>query len=252
VAPYTAGFMPTPLQPCWGQLRPMALRSGKECAAPGAPKFSNNTKSDFYAAAIEVYKVGLSLSSEQKIIAEYWADNPGDTGTLPGHWIAIVSQIARNDNLSPVKAAEAYVRVGIAVRDAFIGCWYTKYAQNVKRPVTHINETVQGQWRSYVSTPPFPSYPSGHSVQSGAVAHVLSDMFGQKSFLDTTHSDHGLIPLHQPRMFKSFQDAAAEAAVSRLYGGIHYSFDNRDGLTSGECIGETILKRIQFKIGSVH
>ena len=134
------------------------------------------------------------------------------------------------------------------MHDAFIGCWYTKYAHNLKRPVTYINENVHGQWRSYVITPAFPTYPSGHSVQSGAAAHVLTDMFGKKSFQDTTHVDHGLIPAQKPRNFKSFQDAAA-AAVSRLYGGIHYAFDNNDGLTSSECIGRTILERVKFRTG---
>jgi membrane-associated phospholipid phosphatase len=142
---------------------------------------------------------------------------------------------------------EAYARVGIAVHDAFIGCWHTKYVYNLKRPVTYINENIQGRWRSSVATPVFPSYPSGHSVQSGAVAHVLTDMFGPIGFRDTTHVDHGLIPAQQPRTFKSFQDAAAEAAISRLYGGIHYAFDNIDGLASGECIGKTILDRVKFK-----
>ena len=240
-------FAAKPLQPCWGQLRPMVLKSGQECAAPGPPKFSNSTNSEFYSAAAEVYKVGLSLSSEQKIVADYWADNPGDTGTPPGHWIDIVSQIARKDGLSLARAAEAYARVGIAAHDAFISCWHTKYVHNLKRPGTYINDNLHGQWRSYVVTPAFPSYPSGHSVQSAAVAHVLTDMFGQKSFTDTTHADHNLVPVRRPRAFKSFTEAAAEAAVSRLYGGIHYSFDNNDGLKSGECIGTTILARVKFK-----
>jgi hypothetical protein len=123
--PTPPSFMPTPLQPCWGQLRPMALGSGPECAAPGPPKYSSNTNSEFHAAAVEVYKVGLSLTSEQEIIADYWADNPGATGTPPGHWIDIVSQTARKERLSLARATEAYARVGIAVYDAFIGCWYT-------------------------------------------------------------------------------------------------------------------------------
>ena len=84
-------------------------------------------------------------------------------------------------------------------------------------------------------------------MQSGAVARVLTDMFGNKTFRDTTHSDHGVVAAQKPRVFKSFNDAAAEAAVSRLYGGIHYSFDNNHGLTSGQCIGQTILDRIRFK-----
>jgi hypothetical protein len=225
----------------------MVLTSGQECSARGHPSFSNNTRSDFYAAALEVYNVGLTLTSEQKTIADYWSDNAGDTGTPPGHWIAIVSQIARHDGLSLAKAAEAYARVGIAVHDAFIGCWHHKYAYNLKRPVTYVNDNLHGRWRSYVVTPNFPSYPSGHSVQSGAVARVLTDMFGNKSFRDTTHVDHGLVPPQKPRTFKSFYDAAAEAAVSRLYGGIHYSFDNNDGLASGKCIGEAIRDRVKFK-----
>ena len=98
-------------------------------------------------------------------------------------------------------------------------------------------------------TPGFPTYPSGHSVQSGAAAHVLTGMFGKKIFQDTTHVDHGLILAQKPRGFKSLQDAAAEAAVSRLYGGIHYGFDNNDGLASGECIGRTILERVKLRNG---
>jgi hypothetical protein len=86
-------------------------------------------------------------------------------------------------------------------------------------------------------------------MQSGAAARVLTDMFGNKTFTDTTHADHSAVPAQRPRVFKSFNDAAAEAAVSRLYGGIHYSFDNNDGLTSGQCIGQAILDRIRFKVG---
>jgi hypothetical protein len=242
-------FMPAPLQPCWGQLRPMALKSGQECAAPGPPKFSDNTASEFYAAAMEVHKVGLGLTAEQKTIADYWADNAGDSGTPPGHWIDIVSQIARRDNLSLTRAAEAYARVGIAVHDAFIGCWYTKYIHDLKRPVTYINDNIYGQWRSYISTPPFPSYPSGHAVQSSAAAQVLTDMFGSRGFTDATHTNHGLKPALRPRAFNSFQHAATEAAISRLYGGIHYAFDSNDGLISGECIGRAILERVKFVKG---
>ena len=242
-------FDARPLQPCWGQLRPMVLTSTDVCGAPGPLQFSDNTTSRFHAAAVEVYKVGVGLSEEQKTIARYWADNPGETGTPAGHWIDIVSQIARKDRLSLAKAAEAYARVGIAVHDAFIGCWKTKYVYNLRRPVTYINDNFHGRWRSYVATPNFPSYPSGHSVQSGAVARVLTDMFGTRSFRDTTHVDHGLVPFLAPRAFRSFEDAAAEAAVSRLYGGIHYVFDNDHGLTSGKCIGEAILGRVKFRFG---
>jgi membrane-associated phospholipid phosphatase len=112
--------------------------------------------------------------------------------------------------------------------------------------VTYINQHIDATWSSYITTPAFPSYDSGHSMQSGAAATVLTDMFGAMPFTDTTHTDHGLVPPQAPQTFSSFDQAAAEAAVSRLYGGIHYPFDNDDGLSSGRCIGDMIRKRVQF------
>ena len=245
--PTPPAFNPDPLQPCWGLMRPMALASGRECPPPGHPPFSTDPRSDFYAAGLEAYHVSLSLTDAQKTIADFWSDSPVATGTPPGHWIAIVSQIAANDGLSLTAAAEAYARVGLAVHDAFIGCWHAKYAYNLQRPVTYINDNINQSWRPYLVTPNFPSYTSGHSTQSGAAAHVLTDMFGSKRFTDTTHTDHGLMPPQEPRTFDSFEDAAAEAAVSRLYGGIHFAFDNDHGLASGHCIGQAILDRVRFK-----
>jgi hypothetical protein len=245
--PTPPAFSPTPLQPCWGLIRPMVLTSGRECPPHGSPTFSTDIASPFYAASLEVYNVGKSLTTEQKTIADYWSDGAGSTGTPPGHWIAIVSQIARNDGLSLPRAAEAYARVGIAVHDAFIACWNAKYLSNLQRPVTYINRNIDASWRPYIATPAFPTYTSGHSTQSGAAARVLTDMFGTRSLTDTTHTDHGLVPAQQPRRFNSFNDAAAEAAISRLYGGIHYTFDNNDGLTCGQCIGQAIHDRVSFK-----
>jgi hypothetical protein len=240
-------FNSNSLQPCWGMIRPMVLTSGEECPPPGHPPFSTDTDSDFYAAGLEVYKVGPRLNHEQKTIADYWYDGTGTTGTPPGHWIAIVSQIARNDDLSLSAAAEAYARVGIAVHDAVIGCWNTKYTYNLQRPVTYINDNIDAGWLPYILTPNFPSYTSGHSTLSGAAARALTDMFGIKSFTDTTHADHGLVPPQEPRTFDSFDEAATEVAVSRLYGGIHFSFDNDDGLASGRCIGQAIIDGVKFK-----
>ena len=194
----------------------------------------------------------MNLTSEQKTIADYWADGAGQTGTPPGHWMAIVSQLARHHGhhphgLSLMIAAEAFTRVGIAVHDAFIACWYTKYVYNLQRPVTYINDHIDPAWKPYITTPGFPSYHSGHSTQSGTAATVLTAMFGSITFTDTTHTDHGLLPPQAPRTFRSFDEAAEEAAASRLYGGIHYAFDNDDGLDSGWCIGDWILQRVQFR-----
>src|SRR5882762_1198815 len=245
--PTPPAFSPYPLQPCWGQIRPMVLTSGAECAALGNPAFSTDPSSGFYTAGLEVYNTGINLTPEQKTIADYWADGAGATGTPPGHWIAIVGQISRDKGLSLMASAEAFARVGIAVHDAFIECWNTKYLYNLERPVTYIRDQIDPAWSSYITTPAFPSYHSGHSTQSGAASTVLTDQLGIVSFTDTTHTDHGLLPPQSPRSFDSFEEAADEAAISRLYGGIHYAFDNNDGLASGRCIGGLIHERVEFR-----
>ncbi len=183
--PTPPGFNPNPLQPCWGQIRPMVLSSGADCPPPGHPAFSTNHGSRFFAAAQEVYNINKGLTDEQKTIATFWADNAGATGTPPGHWIAIVGQLARNNSLSLMAAAEAYARVGIAVTDAFIECWNTKYIDNLQRPVTYIRDNIDATWSPYLVTPNFPTYTSGHSTQSGAAARMLTDMFGIVTFTDT-------------------------------------------------------------------
>jgi hypothetical protein len=214
---------------------------------PGHPEYSTASESEFYTAALEVYQTGLNLTAQQKTAAEYWADGAGATGTPPGHWIAIVGQLARTEGLSLAAAAEAYARVGIAVTDAFIQCWYTKYLSNLQRPVTYIQDNIDGTWLPYIMTPSFPTYTSGHSTQSGAAAAVLTAIFGIKAFTDTTHTDHHLMPPQEPPAFSSFDEAAQEAAVSRLCGGIHFPFDNDDGLSAGQCIGQAIIDRVRFR-----
>jgi hypothetical protein len=240
-------FTPNPLQPCWGQVRPLVLTAADECAPLPPPAYSRAPTSAFYAHALEVYQTNLHLTDEQTTIAEYWADNPGATGTPPGHWIAIVGQLARTQSLSLMAAAEAYARVGLAVADAFISCWQTKYTYTLLRPVSYIQAVIDPDWNPLLTTPSFPSYTSGHSTQSGAAATVLTDMFGTMAFTDTLFPDHELTPPQAPRTFTSFDEAAAEAALSRLYAGIHYPFDNDSGLAQGRCIGQVILDGIAFK-----
>jgi hypothetical protein len=203
-----------PLQPCWGDLRPMVLRSSETCAPPAPAEYSEDPASDFFAEAFEVYTTVKSLTDEQRTIALFWADNPGLTGTPAGHWISIVGQVVAANDLSLAVAAEAYAKVGLAVTDAFISCWRTKYTHNLLRPITYVHDVINDtNWTTFVSTPPFPEYTSGHSVQSAAVATVLTDIFGERPFIDGTHVELGL----PPRSFKSFFEAADEAAISRLY-----------------------------------
>jgi hypothetical protein len=243
--PTPPDYTVSPAQPCWGQLRPFVLTSGAECALPPHPTYAEDAESAFYAHAFSVYRTSLTLTDEQRTIARYWADTSGDTGTPPGHWIAIMGQLATQDGLSLMAAAEGYARVGIAVADAFISCWDTKYTYNLLRPVTYIQQVIDATWLPLIPTPPFPEYASGHSTQSMAAASQLTALFGVRTFTDTTHLDHGLAL--EPRTFTSFEEAALEAAMSRLYGGIHYPFGNEAGLGQGECVGKAMAQRLQFR-----
>jgi membrane-associated phospholipid phosphatase len=244
--PTPPAFTPDPEQPCWGQLGPMVLRSGEECAPPAPPEFSTDPDSGFSAAALEVYRTSRTLTAAQRTIAQYWNDGVGVTGTSSGHWMAIVGQIARNDDLSLAAAAEAYAKLGIAVADVFITIFDAKYRYNLLRPVTYIQDHIDDRWLPLIVTPPNPAYISGHSTQSRAAAVVLTDLFGHRAFTDTLHTDHHLRPPQEPRTFGSFEAAAAEAAASRLYAGIHYAVDNEEGRASGRCVGQAINERVRF------
>ena len=245
--PEGPGFwVPTPpgfqraLQPYWGSNRSMAFPSGATCEPGPHPSFSINEDSAFFAEALEVYNTVNDLTTEQYLIARFWADDPGLTATPPGHSISILGQVLQLRNATLAQAAEAYAKVGIAVCDAFIACWQTKYVYNLLRPITYIRRHIEHGWGDPlpVGTPPFPEYTSGHSVQSGAAATVLKAVFGDVRFTDHTHDARGLAP----RSFDSFDEFAQEAAVSRLYGGIHYRAAIERGLTQGQCVGEAAVR----------
>jgi hypothetical protein len=245
--PTPPAFAPAPLQPCWGHLDPFVLTHGAECAPPAPPPYSEEQSSEFFHDAQEVYDAGNALTPEQQTIAQYWADGAGATGTPAGHWVAIVGQIVEANQVSLMGAAEAYARVGIAVSDAFIASWYTKYQYPLLRPVTYIRAVIDPSWSPLLVTPPFPEYTSGHAVQSAAAATVLTAQFGERAFTDTTHAEHGLVPALAPRTFLSFQAAAAEAAISRLYGGIHFRPAIERGIAQGVCVGQQVLERLHFQ-----
>ena len=223
-----------PLLPNWGNNRPLAMPSGASCPLPPPPEYSEDPASAFYAEAKEVLDVSATLTDEQKMIARFWSDDPMLSPTPPGHWIAIALQILARDKADIAASAEILARVGIAVSDSFIGCWDSKYQYDLIRPVTYIRRVMDPKFQPLLITPPFPEYPSGHSTQSGAAAAVLTDFFGQNfAFSDATHADDGIAP----RDFPSFDAAATEAAVSRLYGGIHFRAAIDRGLDQGRCIG---------------
>lgn len=232
--PTPPGFLPA-LQPYWGANRPFAL-SSSGASSPPPPPYSAEAGSAFYAEAYECYTAVGHLTPEQEAIARFWSDDPGQTPTPPGHSISILTQVGRTLDVSLATAAEAYAKTGIAVADAFIACWNTKYLYNLLRPVTYIRSLFDPAWTPLLVTPPFPEYTSGHSVQSGAAAQVLTDLFGEVAFVDRTHESRGL----PARSFGSFHEAAEEAAVSRLYGGIHFRAAIERGLEQGRSIGRHV------------
>jgi PAP2 superfamily len=226
-----------PLLPSWGANRPFAMPDGAACTLPPPPAYSEESGSAFHAEALEVYETGKGLTDEQKLIARFWSDDPMLTPTPPGHWIAIVLQIAERDSLPVDRASEAFARTGIAVADAFIACWRDKFVFNLVRPVTYIRKHIDPKWEALLITPPFPEYPSGHSSESGAAAEALTAMFGENfAFEDSTHAKEGF----KPRPFRSFWAAAEEAGISRLYGGIHFRAAIDQGLEQGRCIGRHV------------
>jgi len=161
----------TALEPFWGTLRPIFLYNVNACEVPLSIPFGTDETSSMYAEAKVVYDVSVNLTQEQKDIAYYWADNPGQSSTPPGHWIMIMGQMTENLHLNLERTSEMYALGSIALADAFITCWYTKYKYNLLRPVTYIREFMgHPEWTSFIGTPPFPEYTSGHSTGSGAAS----------------------------------------------------------------------------------
>ncbi|MBC7830220.1 MAG: vanadium-dependent haloperoxidase [Chitinophagaceae bacterium] len=259
-------WVPTPpmyasaIEAHWMEIRPLVLDSANTCMAVRPPKYNmKDSTSDFYKSAMEVKKIGDSLTEEEKHIADFWDDNPFNMNvhghvmfatkkfSPPGHWMNIVgiaSQKAKSDFNATV---HAYTKTAIALFDGFINCWDEKFRSNVVRPETVINKYINPDWRPHIQTPPFPSYVSGHSVVSAAAAEVLTDIYGDNfSYTDTSELEFGI----PNRSFTSFRQAAWEASVSRLFGGIHYRFDLDEGNKVGKQLGEMVVNRLRMKIKS--
>lgn len=222
-----------PLLPGWGRNRPFALPAGDACPIADPTPYSEDEGSAFWAIAKEVCDAVDHLTPEQAQIARFWSDDAMLSYTPPGHWTAIMNQVAAEKGLGMTEHVEALARMGIAMADAFIGCWEAKYRYDTIRPVTYIDRVIEPKWQPILTTPPFPEYPSGHSVQSAAAATLLTHLFGEDyAFADESPTPDGV----EPRQFASFWAAADEAAISRLYGGIHF----RPAIENGQALGRAI------------
>jgi hypothetical protein len=230
-------------EPYWGRLRPFVLTAMDECAPPPPSSYSEAPGSAFYREVKAVYDTSRTLTPEQREIALYWADNPGETGTPPGHWVLIASQLVGALDLDAERTAEMLMLTSLAMADAFISCWHEKFSWSLIRPVSYIRRVIDPRWHTLIPTPPFPEYTAGHAVQSGAAAGVLTALFGDRPFTDSTHVSIG----RPVRRLASFRAAADEVARSRLYAGIHYPISLSNGIAQGECIARRVMDRVKTR-----
>lgn len=225
--------------PGWGNNRTI-LPGSINNTIPAAPiQFSKEPGTPFYNMAKELYDISQSLTEEQKAIANFWDDAPnGKYVSAFGHWFNILKQVTAADDPGLMKAADAYLRLGISMHDAVISCWKTKYTYNLLRPVTYIRKHMgHGDWNPAISTPPHPEYSAAHATLSAAAGYALESVLGQNyAFTDHTYDVLGM----SPRTFTSFEAAGTEAGVSRVYGGIHYRPSVETGNTQGKKVGENV------------
>jgi hypothetical protein len=252
-------WYPTPpeymsaIEPQWKTVRPFFLDSASQFDPPPPVPFSKDSTSEFYKLMKEVYTMKNDLTKEQLEIANFWDCNPfavdysghmaiGLKKISPGgHWMGIAGIACKKADISLDSAILIHTIVALTLHDAFISCWQEKYFSDRIRPESAINILMDPSWRPVLQTPPFPEYTSGHSVASASVAVVLTYLLGDNfSFVDTSEIYFGL----PAREFKSFYQAADEAAISRLYGGIHFRDACDYGVKQGKQVGQFVLSNL--------
>ncbi len=240
-----------PMLPNWGKNRTFAAVNSA-LPVPKLPKNpSYREESDFFKEYTDVYKKNKVLTQEEKEISVWWADDPSETFTPPGHSYSLAKIAVLTSKAKLDQAIEAFAKTGMAVADAFILCWKAKYTYMNIRPYSYVRQTIDPAWIPFWPAPPFPGFPSGHSTQSAAAAVALENVFGTNfEFTDTSWEgrpkDSKRNVEFKPRKLKSFWAAAEESALSRFYGGIHTNMDNSVGLVEGKKIGTNIVQ-LKFK-----
>ena len=214
------GSVAAPSRPNAGVTRTWVLRSGDQLRPDPPPKFGSPR---FAAEAREVLEVSRQLTPRHKRIASIWSGGEG-TPLPPGLWNQVGLNLVRENRLSTPRAARALALLNVAMSDAAVMVWDAKYAFWSPRPDTAIRDLgLDPDWKPFLKTPFFPSYVSGHSAFSAAAAEVLAYLF--------------------PDRAREFRARAREAAMSRLYGGIHFRSDNEAGLRMGRELGQLVVKR---------
>ncbi|MBX9892086.1 MAG: vanadium-dependent haloperoxidase [Chitinophagaceae bacterium] len=243
-------------EPHWRLIKPLLLDSASVFKPVAPPAYDLSPGSRYYQELKEVYDVSKNITPEQDTIAQYWDDNPFVTKhaghftyankkiTPVGHWIGMLAIFSRMTVSSELKTAQAYAIVAAAIFDGFIACWDEKFRSSTVRPITVIREAFESEWNSLLQTPPFPEYTSGHSVISAAAATTATAIFGTAlAFHDTTEVKY----LNMSRKFASIEQAADEAGISRLYGGIHFRSAIEQGKKQGNQVGERYIQQLLLK-----
>ncbi|MGY6520909.1 MAG: vanadium-dependent haloperoxidase [Mongoliitalea sp.] len=252
-------WFPTPpaymaaVEPEWRTIQPFFLKNIEQYKPNPPAPFDLTEGSPFKLQLDEVFAVTSKLNEEQELIANFWDCNPfkvefsghmaiGIKKISPGgHWVGITGIASEKAGLNWEKTLYIHALVSMALHDAFISCWEEKYDSDRVRPESVIQRHLDQEWRPLLQTPPFPEYTSGHSVISSASAEILTAFFGDNfDFIDTSEVYFGL----PERAFNSFYQAAEEAAISRLYGGIHFRDAIEEGVKQGKKIGLTILQQV--------
>lgn len=232
--------------PGWGQNRPLVAGSNSG-AMPDAPvTFSKDPGSPFYNMVKKVLDQNKSLTEDQKAIALFWDDAPnGKYVSVFGHWFSVLKQVLEKEKTPLIEGAVAYLRLGVAMNDATISCWQAKYSYHTIRPVTYIQKYMgEPTWLPLISTPPHPEYSSAHSSISASGVYALETVFGKKyAFTDHTYDVIGM----NPRSFLSFDHAAKEAGLSRLYAGIHYIPSIDAGYAQGRKVGANVVNHLRTR-----
>jgi hypothetical protein len=236
---------PLPLHPYWGNNRTFS-KENFVLPIPDMISYDYKKGSEYYNYMKEVFDTRQNLTQEQKEIANWWGDDPSETFSPPGHSYYMAIKAVEISNADIFTASQSFSAVGMAVADAFVNCWKTKYHYNVERPFAFIFYNMSTLWDLYWPEPPFPAFYSGHAGQAASAATVLTYIYGNEfMFTDFSHvgrpKDLERNVEYKPRKFNSFFEAAEESAMSRLYGGIHTRLDNEVGLTEGKKIGANVL-----------
>jgi membrane-associated phospholipid phosphatase len=234
--------------PYWGKVRTFAIREEDKLARPPLA-YSEDKTSYYYTQALEVYAATTPQSNENRWIAEFWSDDVlGFTFSPPARWIAIANQALVLENSSLETAVMAAVKVGLALNDASVSCWNSKFYYNVERPSTYINKFISPTWAVepltstgfLKSTPSFPAYPSGHSTFAAAAAEALTSVLGRNvAMTDKCHE--GRTDFNgKPRSFNNFYEMAEEDAYSRIWLGVHWRMDCEEGVRLGYLVGRRV------------